>query len=135
MELALLDFIERLAIDALRRGGSGFQAPQADFDAARIAVAVVFFIDAFDRLVDLFDQSAFTIARAQFDTELFFLSRPIGRIGEVRRFVLHVMNRAVHFFHQFLAPFQEDVAEMVELLRIHVGFAALRLVWNEILER
>src|SRR5512143_2889817 len=45
VELALLDFIERLTVDALRRGRSGFEASQADFDAARIAVAVVFFID------------------------------------------------------------------------------------------
>src|SRR5512143_3969747 len=45
VELSLLYFIERLAVDALRRRGSGFEASQTDFDTARIAVAVVFFID------------------------------------------------------------------------------------------
>ena len=80
------------------------------------------------------DQLTFAIAGAQLDAELFFLSRPIGGVGEVRRFVLHVMHGAVDFFHQFLTPLQQDVAEMVELLRIHVRFAALRLVRDEILE-
>src|SRR4051794_29738413 len=135
VELALLDLIERLAVDALRRGRTRFEASQTDLDTAGIAVAVVFLIDPFDRLVDLLDQLAFAVAGAQLDAELFLLRRAISRIRKIRRFVLHVMYGAIDLFHQLLAPLQQNVAEMVELLGVHVSFAALGLVRDEVLER
>jgi len=50
-------------------------------------------------------------------------------IREVRRFVLHVMNRAIYFEHQLGLPRAQDITEMFLLIATHVLFAAIWLVW------
>ena len=49
-----------------------------------------------------------TVARAQFDAELFFERGAVGGIGRIRGFLLHVMHGAIHFLHQLRAPVQQD---------------------------
>ncbi len=92
VQLTFFDFVQRLAIDTLGRGGTRFQAPQTDLDAAGVAVAIVFLVEPLDGLVDLLDQFAFPIASSEFDAELLFLRGTIGWIGEVGGLVLHVVD-------------------------------------------
>ena len=65
---------QRLAVDAQGGCGAGFQALQADFDAAGITVSIFAIFNAGDRFVDLFDQFAFAIAIAQFERCLLYTS-------------------------------------------------------------
>src|SRR5262249_4521970 len=46
-------------------------------------------------------------------------------IGEIRRLVLHVRDRAIDLHHQIALPAVENVAEVLELLLAHVQLAAL----------
>src|ERR1700730_961567 len=123
--LALAPFSAFLGFDAEGGDGACFQALDADFLAGLEAVTVRATFDALQRVVDLADQLAFTVARAQLETELFFLGGAVVRIGEVRRLVLHMRDRTIHLHHEVALPAVENQAEVLELLLAHVLFAAL----------
>src|SRR5579863_687234 len=52
------DFVELLAVDTLGGGGTGFQAADADLDAAGVAEAVLAGLQVGQGLVDLLDELA-----------------------------------------------------------------------------
>src|SRR5690606_22532868 len=110
-----------------RQGGHGarLQALHADRLAGLQAIAVGAVLDARQRLVDLADQLALPVARAQLEAELLLLRGTVVRVGEVGRLVLHVRDRPVHLEHQVPLPVQQDGAEVLELLLAHVLLAAL----------
>src|SRR5258705_1745667 len=123
--LALAPFSALLGFDAEGGDGACFQALDADLLAGLEAVAVRAVLDALQRVVDLADQLAFPVARAQLEAELFFLGGAVVGIGEVRRLVLHVRDRAIHLHHEVALPAVENEAEVLGLLLAHVLFAAL----------
>lgn len=55
VELFFFDFVQRLAIHALRSGGSGFESAQAYLDAAGIAVTELVLIQPVESLINFFD--------------------------------------------------------------------------------
>src|SRR5690606_12339649 len=127
-ELPLGKLAALLGLDAQRRDRTSLEAAQADLVARLLAVAVGAVLDALQRRVDLLQELSLAIARAQLEAELGLLRGPVVRVGEVRRVVLHVQDRSIHFLHQLALPRQQDVAEVLELPLAHVGLAALRLV-------
>ena len=52
------------------------------------------------------------------------VARSFG-IGEIRRFVFHVRDGAIDFFHEIALPAVQDVPEVLELLLVHVRLATL----------
>lgn len=121
--LTLADFVERLAVHALGGRGPGFQAADADFDAAAFAIAVISGVEGAQGFVDLLQQLAFPIAGAQLEAEVGFLAGPVVGIGKVGRLVLHVVQGAVDLFHQFSLPGLQNRPEMRLLGRVHVLLA------------
>src|SRR4029077_1544097 len=123
--LALASFPALLGFNAQGSHGACFQALDADFLAGFEAVAVRAILDALQRVVDLADQLAFPVTRAQLEAELLFLGGAVVGVGEVCRLVLHVRDRTIHFHHEVALPAVEYQAEVLELLLAHVLFAAL----------
>src|SRR5689334_11270233 len=123
--LTLAAFTTFLRFDGERRDRARFEALHADLLAGLEAVAVRAVFDALQRLVDLADQLALAIARAQLEAEFLFLRGAVVRVREVSRLVLHVRHGAVDFFHEVALPAVEDVAEVLELLLVHVRLATL----------
>src|SRR5690606_32270442 len=124
--LALAALATLLCLDRQGRDRARFQALDADLLAGFEAVAVAAILDALQRLVDLADQFAFAIARAQLEAEFLFLRGAIVRIGEVRGLILHVGDGAIDFHHQIVLPAEQDLTEVIELGLAHVLLAATR---------
>src|SRR4051812_39657648 len=122
--LALAALATFLRFDGQRGHRARFEALHADLFAGLQAIAIRAVFDTLEGLVDLADELALAITRAQLEAELLFLRGAIVRIREVRRFVFHVRDGAVHFFHEVALPAVQDVPEVVELDRIHVLLAA-----------
>src|SRR5262249_4340501 len=101
------------------------EALDADLLSCLEAVAVRAVLDPLDRFVDLADELALPVARAQLEAEFLFLRRSIVGVREVRRFILHMGDRTVHLDHQVALPAIEDVAEVLALLLAHVLLATL----------
>src|SRR5580704_10360767 len=126
--LPLASFAALLRLDRERCDGARLEALNADFLAGFQAIAVAAVLDALQRLIDLANEFALPVARAQLQAEFLFLRRPIVRIREIRGLILHVGDGAIHLFHEIALPAHEDLAEVLELLLAHVRFAALRNV-------
>src|SRR5918995_2739490 len=129
--MTLAQLVERLAVDAQRRGRPRLEALQADLDAAAIAVAVFIRVDARDGLVDLLDQLALAVAVAQLERHVGLLAGAVVRIREHGRLVLHGVHRAVDFLRQLRLEGFEDLAEVRTLARVHVLLALFRRVRGE----
>ena len=80
--LLLATFAALLRLDAQGRHRTRFETLDADRLAGLEAVAVAAVLDALQRFVDLADQLALAIARAQFEAELGFLRRAVVRDRE-----------------------------------------------------
>src|SRR5690606_38906279 len=122
-QLLFLDLRQLLAVDAQLGGGAGFQATNADLDAARFAEAVLVLVDHVDCFLDLLEQLALAITGAQFQCELFFLGGAVVRVRQVGGLVLQMVDGAIRLLHQLLAPGQQDLAEVLALRFVHVLFA------------
>src|SRR4051812_29053005 len=82
----LLELAALLRLDGERRRGPRQQALDADRLAGLLAIAVGAVFDARKRLVDLLEQLAFAVTRAQLEGVLFLergAVRGIGREGEL----------------------------------------------------
>src|SRR5688572_20448290 len=123
--LLLAPLAALLRFEAEGRDRPGFEPLDADLLARLETVAVAAVVDALQRVVDLADQLALTVARAQLEAEFLFLRGAVVRVGEIRRFVLHMRDGAVHFDHEVAFPGEQDEAEVLELLLAHVLLAAL----------
>ena len=76
-QLALPQFPAFLRVQAQRGDGAGLQSFYADLLTGLLAVTVFAFLDAVERLVDLADELAVTVARPQFQAVLRFPGRPL----------------------------------------------------------
>jgi len=127
-DLAFPQFVERLAVDAERRGGTCFEALQTDLDAARIAIAILARVDTADRLFDFLDELALAVAIAQLERHVRLLARTVVRVREDRRLVLHRMHGAVDVLGELVLHLLQHLLEVGELPRVHVFLLAFRLV-------
>ena len=82
-----------LRLDRQRRDRAGFEALQGDRLAGLLAVTVGAVLEALQRGVDLGDQFALAVARAQFDRAVGLGGGAVGEIGVVLVFVLQVLQR------------------------------------------
>ena len=131
-DLPFPQFVQRLAIDAKRRGGSGLEPFQADLHAAAFAITVFAPVDLADGFVDFLDQLAFAVTVAQFQGNVGFLAGTIIGVGEHGRLILHGVHCAVDILRQLDFELIEDFPEMLELLRAHVLLALFRHVRLEV---
>ena len=130
-DLTLAQLVERLAVDAERRGRPRLEALQPDLDAAAVAIPVLVRVDARDGLVDLLDELALAIAVAQLQSHVRFLARAVVGIGEHRGLVLHRVYGAIDLLRELGLERLENLAEMRALAGVHVLLALLRGVRRE----
>src|SRR5262249_4106752 len=130
-DLPFARLVGRFAFGAQARGRPRLEALQADLDAAALAVAVLVGIDARDGLVDLLDQLPLAVAVPKLERHVGLLARPVVRVGEHRRLVLHGVDRAVDFLGQLRLERLEDLAEVRALPRVHVLLALLGGIGRE----
>src|SRR3569833_2712476 len=97
-QLLLADLVEGLAIDTERGGGTCREPADANLDAAALALAVFAGVEPREGLVDLLDELALAVSRAEFEREIGFLCGAVVGVGKVRGLVLQVMHGAVVFF-------------------------------------
>src|SRR5687767_14572685 len=127
-DLPLAELVQGLAVYAERRRGPHLQAFETDLDAARVAIPVLAGVDTLDRLVDFLDELTFAIAVAKLERHVRFLARPIVRIREDRRLVLHRVDGAVDVLRELALHLLEHLAEVSKLPRVHVFLLGLGLV-------
>ena len=123
-ELTLSQFPALLRFHAERRNRTRFEPLQADFLACFIAESIGSVVKTGEGRVDFSQKFSLTVTRPEFETKLGFLRGAIIRIGEIGRLILHVVDGAIHFVHEFAFPRGQYVLEMAELLRAHVCFTA-----------
>src|SRR4029453_10331195 len=102
--LPLAAFTAFLSFDCGRGDRAGFEALPPDLLASLEAVAVAAILGPLDRLIDLLDELSLAIAGAQLEAEFLFLRGAVVGVREVRRFVFHVRDGAVDFFHEVSLP-------------------------------
>src|SRR5215470_16154147 len=117
-----------LGIEAQRGDRPRFQALEADFLVGLLAEAVAAFLDALERLVDLRDQLAVTVARAQLERVLGFARRAFGLVADVAHFVAQVVDRLLGLLDQVLAPLLQLGAEVGKVARAHVFLFRRRVI-------
>src|SRR6185436_19033178 len=122
-------FAALLRLDAQGRHRTRFESLDADLFAGLDAVTVGAVFDALDRFVDLANQLALAVTRAQLETELRLLRGTVVRVREIRRLVLHVVDGAIDLVHEVALPGVEDQPEVFQLLLVHVLLATPRDVW------
>src|SRR5258706_15167967 len=123
--LAFTALTALLCLETEGRHGPCFRALDADFFPGFEAVSIAAVFDPLQRVVDLADQLAFPIARAQLEAEFLFLSGAVIGVGKVGGFILHMSDSAIDFHHQVALQAQQDLLEMTQLLLAHVLLAAL----------
>src|SRR5690606_6587536 len=96
-----------LGIDGALGGQARLQALQADFLAGVDAVAVVAGLQALERAVDLADQLAVAVARAQLQRVLGLAGGTLGFVADVAHFVLEVLDGLLGLLDQVGAPLQQ----------------------------
>src|SRR4029077_15554005 len=123
--LPLAPLAPLLRFDAEGRHRTRFEPLDADLFPGLEAVSVRAILDALERIVDLANEFALAVAGAQLEAEFLFLRRAVIRVGEVGCLVFHVRDGSIHLDHQVALPGVENVAEVLELLLVHVQLAAL----------
>src|SRR3569833_718193 len=133
-QLLLADLVEGLAIDTERGGGTCREPADANLDAAALALAVFAGVEPREGLVDLLDELALAVSRAEFEREIGFLRGAVVGVGKVRGLVLLVLFGAVVFLFLLAFPGVQDGAKVLDLLFIHVLLALLDGIGLEVLE-
>ncbi len=126
--LTLPNFFQCFAINAQLSSGSCLKAAYSNFNATGFAIPVLIIVDTLLRFIDFLNQLAFPVTRSEFETEFFFLRRPVVGVWKVGCIIFHVVHGAIYFFHQLLFPFRQFMAEMGKLIGVHV--VAVSLVTN-----
>src|SRR6056297_1748413 len=93
---------DRPRVEALERDGL----------ARDLAIAVFAFLDPPQRAVDLGDQLALTVPRAQFQRAIGFLAGAVGDVGNIPRAVLQRLDSAAAFVEQIVFPTDELATEI-----------------------
>src|SRR5262249_19029911 len=112
-----------LRVEAQRRDRARFEAFETDFLVGFLAIAVAALFDALERFVDLADQLAVAVARAQLERVLGLARGALGLVADVAHFIAQVVDGLFGFFDQILAPLLQLGAEIGEVARAHVLLA------------
>src|SRR5258706_16282249 len=123
--LAFTAFTALLCLETESRHGPCFQALDADFFPGFETVSVAAVFNPLERVVDLADQLAFPVARAQLEAEFLFLRGAVIGRRTIGGLILPMSDSAIDFHHQVALPAQQDLLEMTQLLLAHVLLAAL----------
>src|SRR5689334_19853387 len=94
-----------LRIERERGDRARFETLEADFLIGLFAETVAAFFDALERLVDLADQLAIAVARAQLERIFGLARRTLRFIADVAHFVAQIVDGLFRFLDQILAPF------------------------------
>src|SRR3546814_9636039 len=111
----LLAFVAFLRLDRHRGDRPRLEPRDRDRLAGHLAITVFAIADAADRRVDLGDQLALAIARAQFDRPVGLARRAIGEIGFAQRIGLKLGDRPLRFTQDRLLPRLKQVTEIILL--------------------
>src|SRR5690606_8424400 len=117
-----------LLVDGALGGQARLEALQADLLARIHAVAVFTRVHALERAVDLADQLAVAVAGAQLQRILGLAGGALGVVAHVAHLVLEVLDGLLGLLHQVRAPFEQALAEVLELQRAHVLLLRVRAV-------
>src|SRR5262249_48958524 len=117
-ELALLGFLQRLAVDAEGGYGARLEALEADALSALLALPVGAVVDPVDRFLDLADQLALPVADAQREVAVRLERRAIGRVREVLLLV-HAVDGPVCLGQELGHLLVEELTEQLEIALIH----------------
>src|SRR3569833_2681549 len=107
-QLLLADLVEGLAIDTERGGGTCLEPADANLDAAALALAVFAGVEPREGLVDLLDELALAISRAEFEREIGFLRGAVVGVKKEHNHDQQEKQRAVDFLHQLAFPGVQD---------------------------
>src|SRR6185312_2175426 len=101
------------------RDRARFEAAQRDRLAGFFAIAVAAVVDAGQSLVDLGDQLALAVARAQLDRAVGLGRGAVGEVGMVLVLFLKMLEGLLGFLQDVLAPGQQFRAKVFALALIH----------------
>src|SRR2546430_17129923 len=104
-----------LRLDRQGGDGAGFQPPERDRLASLLAEAVGAVVDALQRGVDLGDQLALAVARAQLDRAVGLRRRAVGQVRMILILVLEMVKRLPRLSQDVLLPRQHAFAAIVPL--------------------
>ena len=91
-----------LGVEAQRRDRAGLEAVDADLLVGFLAEPVAAFLDALERLVDLRDELAIAVARAQLERILGFACRALGLVADVADFFTQVVDGLLRLLDQLM---------------------------------
>jgi len=127
-ELALRKLTSLLRFEAQCCDRPCLETLQSDFFARFVAEAIRAFVNSGKRGVDLAKQLTLPVPRAKFQPEFGFLGCTIVRIGEICCLVLHMVDGAIDFKHEFLFPGAENRVKMFQLIGAHIILASAWLI-------
>src|SRR5262249_52463609 len=111
-----------MALLRLDREG-GDQARLESFErallAGLLAIAVGAIVEAGERLVDLGNQLALTVAGAQLDRPVGFRGGAVGEIGMVLILILEMLQRLLRLLEDVFFPVEQLLAEVFPLALAH----------------
>src|SRR6185437_3982207 len=108
--LLLQMFAAFLRVQRQRRDRASLEAFDADFLLGFLAVAVAAFLDPSQRLVDLGNQLAVAITRAQLQRVLRLAGGALGIVADIAHFLAQVLHRLPRFLDQLVTPVAQLVA-------------------------
>src|ERR1700741_4566975 len=106
-----------LRLEAERGDGACLEAANADRLVRLLAIAVAAVLDAQQRRVDLGNELAFAVARAELDRALGLERGTVGQIGLGQTLFLEVLQGLRRFRQELGPPAQQLLAEIFELER------------------
>src|SRR5687768_2398345 len=115
--LALL--VALLRLDRERCDRARLEPLQRDRLAGFLAIAVGAVVDAADGGVDLGDQLALAVTRAQFDGAVGLRGRAVGEVWMIDVLVLQLDQRRLRLAQYFLFPCEQLGAEIIALTLVH----------------
>src|SRR5262249_49237257 len=112
---AFAPLVPLLRLDGERGDRACLEPLERDRLAGLFAVAVGAVLEAGQRLLDLGDQLALAVARAQLDGAIGLRGGAIGKVGMILILVLEMLQRLLGLFQNLFFPVEELLAEVLAL--------------------
>ena len=124
-----------LGFQAERGDGPGIEPGDTDGIAGFLAIAIGAIVDTLERGVDLGDQLALPVPRAQLERTIAFRAGPIGHIGMVLALFLQVLEGFAALAEDVVLPCVELGPEILPLPRVHERLVVTGPVFNHFCNR